>query len=280
MTARHVMVYLGGATKWVLLAAIVLWAAFPILFMVASSFKPAAEIWAYPPRLLGSVTLNNYAEIPRLAPTFFRDLWNSALVTAFGVVLTLLIALCAAFVFSRMKMGWLRVPALLLITVRMFPPIIVIIPLFPLLMTLGLLDTLTPLVLAGTAFGISIATLLLKAFIDDVPAELEEAALIDGCNKFQAFCMITLPLIAPGLAAVVVFIAVGLWNEYLFALVFTSTEARTAPVTIAVAMGNIDGVRWGMLLAMSTIQLLPILALVMLVHRNLVQMNMGGAVKG
>jgi multiple sugar transport system permease protein len=122
--------------------------------------------------------------------------------------------------------------------------------------------------------------MLLKAFIDDIPVELEQAAMIDGCNQFQAFILITLPLIAPGIAAVVVFVAVGFWNEYLFALIFTSTEARTAPVAIAVAIGDPDGARWGQLLAMSTIQLAPILLLVMLVHKQLVQGMTTGAVKG
>jgi multiple sugar transport system permease protein len=179
-----------------------------------------------------------------------------------------------------MKMGWLRLPALLLITIRMFPPIVVIIPLFPVMNALGLLDTLAPLVFAGAAFGVSIATLLLKAFIDDIPPELEEAALIDGCTRFQAFYRVTLPLIAPGLAAVVVFISVGLWNEYLLPLVFTSSNARTAPVTIAIAINNIEGVQWGMLLAMSTIHLIPMLVLVMLMHKRLVQGMTMGAVKG
>lgn len=270
----------GSIIKWILLAIVVFWSAFPIVYMVLGSFRPPAEVWAYPPRIIGPMTLQNYQEIVGYNPTFFVNMWNSVQVTVLGVILTLLCALGAAFVFSRMKLGWLRVPAFLLITIRMFPPIVVIIPLFPLMSALGLLDTLTPLVIAGAAFGVSIATLLLKAFIDDIPVELEEAALIDGCTKWQAFYKVTLPLIAPGLAAVVVFISVGLWNEYLFPLVFTSSEARTAPVTIAVAINNVEGVRWGMLLAMSTIHLLPMVVLVMLVHKQLVRGMTMGAVKG
>lgn len=269
-----------GAIRWGLLAAALLWAAFPIVFMVLSSFKQPSEIWAYPPTLWGTMTLSNYGQIASYSPTYFSDLWNSTKVTVLGVLLTIVVSIAAAFVFSRIRAGWLRLPALLIITVRMFPPIVVIIPLYPLMSAFGLLDTITPLVLAGTAFSVSIATLLLKAFIDDIPVELEQSAMIDGCNRLQAFLLITLPLIAPGIAAVVVFVAVGLWNEYLFALIFTSTEARTAPVTIAVAISNPDGARWGQLLAMSTIQLLPMLLLVMLVHKQLVHGMTTGAVKG
>ncbi|RYE08076.1 MAG: carbohydrate ABC transporter permease [Hyphomicrobiales bacterium] len=281
MTAYQFRQFGIGAVKWMLLGLVLLWAAFPIIFMVMSSFKPAAEIWAYPPGLWGShFTFGNYEEIGRYSPTYFRDLGNSLQVTVGGVVLTLLTSIGAAFVFSRIRTGWLKLPGLLIIVIRMFPPIVVVIPLFPLMSALGLLDTVTPLVLAGTAFSVSIATMLLKAFIDDIPIELEQAAMIDGCNQFQAFIRITLPLIAPGIAAVVVFVAVGLWNEYLFALIFTSTEARTAPVTIAIAVSNPDGARWGQLLAMSTIHLVPVVILVMAVHRQLVQGMTTGAVKG
>jgi len=268
------------AMRWFLLAVSVVWALFPILFMVLSSFKLPSEIWAYPPRLWGTMSLGNYHQIAQFSPTYFNDLWNSLKVTVSGVVLTLALSIGAAFVFARIKSGWLKGPALLIITIRMFPPIVVIIPLYPVMNALGLLDTVTPLILAGAAFSVSIATLLLKAFIDDIPVELEQSAMIDGCNQFQAFYRITLPLIAPGIAAVLVFVAVGLWNEYLFALIFTSTAARTAPVTIAVAISNPDGARWGQLLAMSTIHLAPILALVMLVHKQLVRGMMTGAVKG
>ena len=279
--ARLARPLVTGAIKWFLLAIVLLWAAFPIVFMFLSSFKRPSEIWAYPPTLWGSVmSLTNYEQITQYSPNYFRSLWNSVQVTVVGVILTILVSTAAAFVFSRIRTGWLKLPGLLIIVIRMFPPIVVIIPLFPLMSAFGLLDTITPLVLAGTAFSVSIATMLLKAFIDDIPVDLEQAAMIDGCNQFQAFILITLPLIAPGIAAVVVFVAVGFWNEYLFALIFTSTDARTAPVAIAIAISDPDGARWGQLLAMSTIQLAPILLLVMLVHKQLVQGMTTGAVKG
>lgn len=280
MNGGHVRNLFFGSLRWVLLALAVLWAAFPILFMATSSLKQPSEIWAYPPTLFGTVTPRNYAEIGRFNPTFYGNLTNSVLVTIAGVIVTLIISIAAAFVFSRLRSGWLRLPALLVITIRMFPPIVVLIPLYPTMSAMGILDTLTPLVLVGAAFAVSIATLLLKAFVDDIPIDLEEAAMIDGCNRLQAFFRITLPLIAPGIAAVVVFVAVGFWNEYMFPLVFTSTQARTVPVTIAVAMANAEGVAWGQLLAMSTIHLIPMLVLVMAVHKHLVRGMTLGAVKG
>ncbi|MBN9498661.1 MAG: carbohydrate ABC transporter permease [Alphaproteobacteria bacterium] len=263
-----------------LLGVAVLWSAFPIVFLIMGSFKPGAEIWAYPPSLAFEPTLASYRDLPTLAPMYLPNLWNSVVVTVVTTLATLALSVGAAFVFSRLRAGWLKGPALLVILVRMFPPIIVIIPLYPVFANLGLLDTLTPLVLAGIAFSVSISTLLLKTFIDDIPIELEEAAQIDGCGRVEAFVRVTLPLVTPAIGAIGLFVAITIWNDYLFPLVFTSTEARTAPVAIAVAINNPDGVKWGALLAMSTIHLAPMLALVMLLYRQLVTVMTVGAVKG
>lgn len=263
-----------------LLAVAVLWSVFPIFFMVSGAFKPPSRIWSYPPTLIAAPTLENLAAITRFYPAFWAHLMNSAVVTVSAAAVTILLALAAAFVFSRLRHGWLRFPALLMILVRMFPPIIVIIPLFPAMNALGLLDTLTPLIVAAVAFSVSIATLLLKTFIDDIPIELEEAALIDGCSRLRAFVTITVPLITPAICAITLIVAIGAWNEYLFPLIFTSSAARTAPVTIALALAAEDGVSWGVLMAMATIHLLPPLILVTLLHRQLVTVMTMGAVKG
>jgi multiple sugar transport system permease protein len=263
-----------------LLAVAIVWAAFPIVFLVAGSFKQGSELWAYPPSLLFDPTLANYRDIPTLAPMYLPNLLNSVIVTLATTLATLALSIGAAFVFSRLRAGWLKGPALLVILVRMFPPIIVIIPLYPVFAELGLLDTLTPLVLAGIAFSVSVSTLLLKTFIDDIPIELEEAAQIDGCGRVEAFLRVTLPLVTPAIGAIGLFVAISIWNDYLFPLVFTSTEARTAPVAIAIAINNPDGVKWGSLLAMSTVHLAPMLVLVMLLYRQLVTVMTVGAVKG
>ncbi|MBS7701612.1 MULTISPECIES: carbohydrate ABC transporter permease [unclassified Chelatococcus] len=271
---------LGWLGIYCLLAVAVTWAAFPIAFMVSGSFKPPNLIWSYPPTLVALPTTTNYEAISRLFPSFWRHLCNSVVVTLTTTVITMVMALGAAFVFSRLRSGWLRFPAFLMILVRMFPPIIIIIPLFPVFNALGWLDTLTPLVMAGVAFAISIATLLLKTFVDDVPVELEEAAMIDGASRLGAFVRITVPLVMPAVAAIALVVAIGTWNEFLFPLVFTSSAARTAPVTIAIAIDNEDGVAWGAVMAMASAHLAPALVLVLLLHRQLMRVMTGGAVKG
>jgi multiple sugar transport system permease protein len=266
--------------RYLLLAVSLIWACFPTLFMVLSSFKPASEIWAYPPKLITVPTLENYEELIRFHPEYGKALWNSFATTVLAVIATLLVAIGAAYVFSRMRMGWLKLPAAFLLTIRMFPPIIVIIPLFPIFSRLGLMDTMAPIVIAGVAFSTSIAIMLLKSFIDSIPPELEEAAMIDGCSRFGAFMRITLRLIAPGLAAIVAFVGISMWNEYLIPLVFTSSNARTAPVSIAIAMAAPDGLSWGTLLSMATIHLAPMVLLVLVLHEPLVKGMTVGAVKG
>lgn len=274
---RNPLAWLG---IYCLLAVAVLWAAFPIAFMISGSFKPPNLIWSYPPTLLAPPTTTNYEAISRLFPFFWGHLRNSVVVTMTTTIITITMALGAAFVFSRLRSGWLRFPAFLMILVRMFPPIIIIIPLFPVFNALGWLDTLTPLVMAGVAFAISIATLLLKTFVDDIPVDLEEAAMIDGASRLGAFVRITVPLVMPAIAAIALVVAIGTWNEFLFPLVFTSSAARTAPVTIAIAIDNEDGVAWGAVMAMASAHLAPALVLVLLLHRQLMRVMTGGAVKG
>lgn len=270
----------GRILVFALLCIAVVWAFFPIVFMISSSFKPGELIWSYPPTLVAEPTLSNYQNIANLFPRFWRSLFNSVIVTVLTTVLTLVMAVAAAFVFSRLRQPWLKVPAFLMIFVRMFPSIIVVIPLYPVFNELGWLDTITPLVLCGAAFAVSMATLLIKTFVDDIPIELEEAAMMDGCSRLGAFMRITLPLLTPAIAAVSLVVAIGSWNEYLFPLVFTSNDARTAPVIIAIAMSNEDGVAWGGVMAMASVYLAPPLMLVLMLHKQITNVMTMGAVKG
>lgn len=266
--------------RYALLAVALIWACFPTFFLVVSSFKPPSVIWTYPPSLVGPFTTENYENLPQYAGEYGHALLNSLLATVMGVTATLVVSIGAAYVFSRMRMRWLRMPALLLVTVRMFPPMVVIIPLYPIFSWLGLIDTLAPLVIASVAFSVSISILLLKTFFDGIPPELEEAAMIDGCSRFGAFMRITLRLVAPGIAAIVAFVAMAIWNEYLFPLVFTTQNARTAPVAIGIALTSSEGFHWGILLSMATLHLIPMVLLVAVLHGPLVKGMTIGAVKG
>jgi multiple sugar transport system permease protein len=162
----------------------------------------------------------------------------------------------------------------------MFPPIIITIPLFPLLRSLRLIDSHTVLIVLYTAFMVSLITLIMRSFIDEVPPEIEEAALIDGCGRFSILVKIILPMTAPSLAASAVIIAVFTWNEFLFALIFTASKARTSPLMISEMLGSFLGVDWGVLFAATSLQLAPILFFTLKIQKHLVRGLTIGAVKG
>lgn len=264
---------------YVLLAIVLLWSFFPILYIALGSFRLPTDIWSYPPKFTGPFTLFNYRLLVQKWGEYFVHLKNSLIITVFTGLLTLFSSVTAAFTFSRFRARFLRVPAFFLIVVRMLPPIVITIPMFPLLNTLGLIDRYVTLVVLYSAFLVSLTTWIMKSFIDEIPVELEEAATLDGCSRLGAFFRITFPLAAPGFVTVVIFAAIFAWNEFLYALIFTSWKIRTAPITIAEFTGAIMGVDWGALLAASIIHLVPMLILLWVIQKHLVKGMQVGAIR-
>jgi multiple sugar transport system permease protein len=170
--------------------------------------------------------------------------------------------------------------ALFLIAVRLLPPIVITLPLFPMVNWLRLNDTHLVLIVLYATFFVSLGTLLMRTFIDQIPRELDEAALVDGASRLTILWRVIMPLSAQGMLAVAVFVIVFAWNEFLFAFIFTSTRAKTAPLFIAEMMGSLDAFDWGVLFAASTVQLLPIMLFVLLTQKHLVAGLTGGAIKG
>jgi multiple sugar transport system permease protein len=197
-----------------------------------------------------------------------------------ATALTLVISFLAGYVYARRQGRWLTASAFFMIMVRLLPPIVLTLPLFPAINWLMLNDTRTVLILLYSAFFLSLGTWIMKAFIDQLPIELEEAAAIDGSSLWQTLWHIILPLSHAGLIATSVFIMVFAWNDFLFAFIFTAVDAKTAPVVISEMVGAIDGVDWGILFAAATLQLLPILVFVLLVQKYLIAGLSAGASKG
>ena len=268
----------GGA--WLLLALLMAWSVLPIYLIVSSAFKDPRTIFAYPPRFVFKPVLDNFVTLWQTSPGFFEGLRNSLIVTLGAALLTLLVSFPAAYVFSRYSSRWLGVAGVYLLAVRMMPPIVITIPLFPVLNQMGLVDTHILLIVLYATFFVSLSTWLIKAFIDEIPIEIEESASLEGCNLWQLMRYIVLPLTRQGIAACAIFVAVYAWNEFLFAFLFTSTQARTAPIAISEMMGSVTGVAWGPLLAAATVQLIPILILVWLAQKHLIRGMTIGSVKG
>ena len=267
------------AGKLLLLALVLAWSLFPILLIVTASFKPATIIFDIPPKWLFAPTLDNYRLLIDQWPDFWRCLKNSLIITIGATTLTVLSSSLAGYVYSRHRGTALAGSAFFMVVVRMFPPIVITLPLFPVVNWLRINDTHLLLILLYATFFVSLSTWIVKAGIDQLPVELEEAAAIDGASLPQVLRLVVLPLIAPTLIASGVFVFVFAWNEFLFAFIFTTTSAKTAPLLIPEMMGSATGVDWGVVFAAATIQLLPILLFVMLAQKYLVAGLTAGAVK-
>ncbi|CAN7689722.1 carbohydrate ABC transporter permease [Neorhizobium tomejilense] len=256
------------------------WSLFPIVFIMTSSFKPGREIFAAPPQWLFQPTFEHYVKLWDRWGAFFVGLLNSTIVTIGAATLAVIASTCAGYVYSRHSNRFLDASLVGLIAVRLIPPIVVTLPLFPIINNLGLADTHFVLSVLYATFFVSLGTVLMRTFIDQIPRELDEAAAIDGGTTLIILKRVIVPLAAPGIIAVAVFVVVFAWNEFLFAFIFTSTKAKTAPLVISEMIGSIEGVDWGVLFAASTIQLLPVLLFVMVMNRYLVAGLTAGATKG
>lgn len=256
---------------WILLVIALVWAFFPVLYTAINSFKLPLHIWDYPPSFVGQYSLVNYRDLAVKWPRYFTNLKNSLIVTAGTAAVVLFCSIFAAYALSRFKHSLVRLSALSIIIIRMVPPIVITIPLFPVFNSWGLIDRPITLIILYSAFMVSLTTLMMKTFVDDVPVVLEEAAIIDGCSRLQAFLKITVPLSAPGVVAVIIFTSIFAWNEYLFAFIFCGSETATAPLVLSEFMGAIMGVQWGMLLAATIIHLIPMLVLTWIVQKYLIK---------
>ncbi len=257
----------------------VLFAIFPIAWTLLTSLKHEADIvtsvMQYIPR---RVTFENYTAIWTRS-NFPVLIVNSAVVTAITVVICILTGTLAAYAVSRYQFSGRRELMLFYLVVRMFPAVMIIIPMFILMRNLGLLDSRLGLALAYSALLLPVFIWMMKGFFEAVPPDLEDAARIDGATRLGAMVRVVLPLVVSGLVATSVFIAIGAWNEYLFALMLTtSTGSRTWPVGLQLMVGEFQ-LPWGSLAAGGMISIIPVVLLFALVQRAMVRGLTAGAVK-
>jgi multiple sugar transport system permease protein len=259
---------------------ILLWSLAPIALILSASFKPERDIFAFPPTLTFAPTFEHYAALWQRWPDFFTALINSLIVTVLATLLAVCASLCSGYAYSRFRGSWIEGSALFLIAIRLIPPIVCTLPLFPAANALGLQDTHAWLAILYATFFVSLGTFVMRAFIDQIPRELDEAAAVDGAGRLRTLFRVIAPLAAQGMLAVAVFVIVYAWNEFLFAFIFTSTRARTAPLVLAEIVGNFDGVEWGVLFAAASVQLAPVLIFVWVMQKHLVAGLTAGATKG
>lgn len=268
--------------KYVLVFVALICALAPVYWMLTISLKSEVEQFAVPPRWFAfKPVLAHYREA-FVERSFGQYLWTSAMVAVLSTVCAMLVGTLAAYALARF-----RLPrkldarlALWILSTRMFPPIVTAIPLFLLMRDVRLLNTRAALVIVYTAFNLPFVVWMMRGFFREIPREVEEAAMVDGDSRLGALWRVLLPLVAPGLAATAVFCLIISWNEFLFALVLTQTDAAmTLPVGIAGRVTQYE-IRWGVMSAAGVVAMIPILVFALAVQRYLVRGLSLGAVKG
>jgi ABC-type glycerol-3-phosphate transport system permease component len=262
------------------LAAIVLAAwAFPVLWAVLTSFKTERDVLAYPPKLLFPPTLANYADVLFGSATILPNLFSSLVVASAATVLTVVIAVPAAYALARLDFPAKRGTGFYVLATQMLPPVGLIIPYYLVLQKLAALDTYWGLTATYLTFSLPFAVWLMVSYFEDIPREMEEAALLDRAGRLRALWYVILPQARGGIAVTTIFVFLNAWNEFLFAVVLGGNRVRT----VTVAMFNFISVEqtlWGKLAAGSVLAMAPVVILGLLAQRHIVKGLTVGAVKG
>jgi ABC-type glycerol-3-phosphate transport system permease component len=268
------------AFLYLVMALIVFVVAFPLFWMVSTSFKPKTEIYVTPPTLFPMVwTLQNYVDLFWI--TKFGYYYRNSIIVASGAtLLAITVGSLAAYALSRFKFLGFALYMRVILFAYMLPSVMLMIPLYILAVDVGLQDTLLGLIIANSTGALPFTIWLLRSYFATIPIELEEAAMIDGCGRFRAFYRVVLPLALPGIIATSLFAFTAAWNEFLYALVFINTdELRTLPVGLNSWIGGGDSQMdvWSMLLAAAVLTTAPVLVFYGLIQRHLVvDLSAGG----
>jgi multiple sugar transport system permease protein len=282
----------------------------PLLWIIATGFKTSEDSIAYPPKIVFEPTLEGYvnlfttrtrlneddlAELPPAetwyeqmvrdrgqvisGPSRYGERFLNSIIIGFGsTALCMILGTAAAYAFSRFRVPLKDDLLFFILSTRMMPPIAVAIPIFLMFKNLGLSDTHLGMILLYTAVNLSLSVWLLKGFIDEIPIEYEEAALIDGYTRFQAFYKVVLPQAATGIASTAIFCLIFAWNEYAFAVLLTSGTAQTAPPFIPTIIG-VGGKDWPAVAAGATIFLVPVMVFTILLRKHLLRGITFGALR-
>ncbi|MFK7862069.1 MAG: carbohydrate ABC transporter permease [Granulosicoccus sp.] len=268
------------AGKYVAVISYLLFALFPLYWLLKISLTPEKLIYSEGTALWpGTLTFENFQQVI-LYSDFKVYFINSVYVSLGTAAITTLIAAAAGYSFSRFRFRGKTLVVVLMLITQMFPLLMIIAPIYKIVAGLGLLNTLTSLIVVYTAFNIPFATFLMQSFFDGIPKDLDEAAMIDGCTRLQALRKVILPLTLPGLAATLGFIFTAAWSELLFALMLiNSNDSMTFPVGLLTFVSKFS-VDWGQMMAAGVLALVPSCLFFIFIQRYLVQGLTAGAIKG
>ncbi|CAJ1004273.1 MULTISPECIES: carbohydrate ABC transporter permease [Bacillales] len=273
MTAR-----LGQFAKYLVLLVFSVLMLYPVFLMIASSFKSNLEILTSPLGLPASLSLENYKLVWEKV-NFGAYVWNSVYVSGLSVLLILFLSSLAAFYLSRYPFRWNPYVLFFFMLGLMLPMKLAILPLYMIMLQLKLLDTLTSLVILYVAGGIPFAVFVFYGFFKTLPTELDQSARLDGCNGFQVYWKIILPLMKPPLATVGIVHLIGVWNDFFYPLIFLkSEELSTIPLGVLTLFGEYD-TEWNLLFASLTISSLPMIVAFLFASKQFIEGLTSGAIK-
>jgi multiple sugar transport system permease protein len=265
---------------YVLIAIVLVIIAFPVYWLISTSLKPGLESLTNPPTYIPShLVFDNYIAV--LKSENIKFLRNSLIVAVASTFLTTIMGAMAAYALSKTYIAfWLRRFLMLWILVtRIFPPITTAIPYYVIIKNLGLADTHAALIITYVSYGLPFVIWLMLGFFQDMPADIERAAIVDGCSMWQRFRQVVLPLTLPGLAVTAIFAFIYAWNEFLYASIITSFNAKTLPVMISTFISD-QYLRWGEMSAMGSMMVIPVMIFALATQKYLVRGLTFGAVKG
>jgi multiple sugar transport system permease protein len=258
--------------------AVLIWV-FPVAWGLLTSFKTERDVLAYPPELIFPPTLGNYHDVFFGGASIVPNLVSSLIVSGLTTALTMLFAIPAAYALARLQLPWKRATGFWVLATQMLPPVGLVIPYFLLLQRVGWTDTYQGLVLVYLTFALPFAIWLLVSYFEEIPREMEEAALLDRAGRLRALWHVILPQAKGGIAVTVIFVFLNSWNEFLFAVVLGGNNVR--PVTVAMFnFISLEQTQWARLAAAAMAGMAPVIVLGLIAQRHIVKGLTVGAVKG
>ena len=249
---------------------------FPVIWTFLTSIKSNVDAFAMPPKWIFQPTLSNYMNVFEKQP-FGKYFCDSIVVAVVSTVVIMVVGSLGAYSVTRYQARGVEMGKYVLLF-RMLPPMAIVLPVFILFRTYGMLDTYPGLIMVYTGFNLPFGIWMLMGFFQNLPMELEEAALVDGCSRYRAFWKVILPLASPGIAATSILVLIQCWNEYLFALILTARNVRTLPIGASMFVQE-HQILWGELTAAAILIMLPIFVAGLFVQRYLVRGLTVGALK-
>ena len=250
-----------------------------MLWALLTSFKSERDVLAYPPVFLFEPTLAHYREVLFGASSILPNLWSSVVVSTSATLLTMLLALPAGYAIARLRYPGKRASGFYVLATQMLPPVGLVIPYYLALQKVGALDTYFGMVLIYLTFSLPFAIWLMVSYFEDIPYEMEEAALLDRAGRLRALWYVILPQVRGGIAVTTVFVFLNAWNEFLFAVVLGGNKVR--PVTVAMFnFISVEQTQWAKLAAGAMVAMAPVILIGLLAQRHIVKGLTVGAVKG